>query len=184
MYRLRFVLILGLSFFYGCSLLGGKPKVVSTKVEAIQSAKIIDLKQYQKGGKLVIVPFSAGAGVEASKDSDRIALKIVQGMVEVLHEQSSQFTVVLGEAAHETDLVLRGYITGLQNPRLKDKFLLRGPKRMLMIRGKMTDRQTGEAIWVFTGKKESLQPEDDFLHLGYLIGRDIGQYLTQDQNAN
>jgi hypothetical protein len=146
---------------------------------SLKDARVVDLERLKQGGKVVVLPFKAGVGVEANKELDKIALMIIKGVSEILEREVGKITVVFDEEAEDADLIIKGHVTEKRLPGKLRKWVLLNKNIVLAVDGKMIDRNTGQTVLVFSDKHQINLKEGNFLQLGYTIGQNIGQYIVQ-----
>ncbi len=143
----------------------------------IRDGKILDGQRVRAGGKLLIVPFTAGVGVAADVMLDKIALMIVKGIADVLKDEASLFEVLVSENAQEADFVIRGHVTEMSNASRLRRWIPGNKKISLSVEGRMSDAGSRETLLVFTHGIKAPSDQEDYQQLGYRIGKDIGQFL-------
>lgn len=146
-------------------------------ISFIRDGKVLDAQRVRAGGKLLIVPFTAGVGVEADVLLDKIALMIVKGMAEVLKDEASRFEVLVSENAQEADFVIRGHVTEMNKASRIRRWIPGNREISLGIEGQMTDAGNRETLLVFTHGIKARSDQEDYQQLGYRIGKDIGRFL-------
>ena len=172
------ILFVSLIFLPGCGWLNSKQAVVPPDVQFLKVGKVIDAKRLRQGGKLLIVSFSAGAGVEATDQLDRVALMIVKGLADILKENSSPFEILDSNNAREAEIVMSGHVTAFSAKADSNLLFLNGMKiYCLAVEGKIIDPASGEKILIFSDSKESRQKDEEAKDLGYRMGRDIGSFI-------
>ncbi|MCC6758170.1 MAG: hypothetical protein IT395_00905 [Candidatus Omnitrophica bacterium] len=166
----------------GCSQHRVKPSAPIQAIAPLKDARIFKPEQLAKGGNLLVVPFSAGAGVEASDELDRLSLLIVKGIADVLAEHGQQFKLLAAQDAQSADMVIKGRIievvekTGLSKPWGKKPKYLR-----LTIEGSVLGVENDDILAKFTEAKEIKGKNVRFEGLGYEIGVAIGHFLLSGQ---
>ncbi len=139
------------------------------------SGRIVDRQRLQQGGKLVIVPFTAGSDVPAGEETDRLALRLIEGMAEGLQEQDL-FQLVFDREAERADLLIKGRIAEHRAPGLISRWLLRKKGKYLTISGQMLDPEDRELIMTFHYRRKS--KDKNFEALAAEMGRDLARFLT------
>lgn len=142
-----------------------------------QGQKILNAERLQKGGRMVVVPFRAGVGVEATDELDKIALMIVKGVADLLKKEGAHFEVMTGENADQADFLIQGHITHRAGASGLRRWILRSKTIELGIEAKMMDIATQQTILVFTQRKETTKKARDYRELGYEIGEDLGRFI-------
>ena len=184
--RSRFAAFLGILFFLsGCAWLGFFKNTVENGENPGETAvtnsfgkasKVMDAERLKKGGKLLVVPFPAGANVAANGRCDKIALMIVKGIADELKE--TRFQVLDDATAHESDLIMMGHVTAVGGPGKWDKWLLRKSRNTVSIEGRMVDAVSNAPVLVFTHSAQASARREDQPQLGYDIGKDIGRFIV------
>ena len=169
--------IAGLLLFSGCAWISPKQELPVETSRYVQLEKVIHPERIKDGGKLVVIPFRAGADVESTPELDKIALRIVKGVADKLEGQSPRFEVLLAEESRQAEFIIDGRVTRVSRSGSFAKWILRKKSLEVGISGRMTERKTGDTILVFNYKRHSEQKEEDFNHLGYILGQDIAQLL-------
>ncbi len=143
----------------------------------IESSQVVDPKRLKEGGKIAIIPFAAGADVEANEELDKIALMIIRGVSETLSDAHENLKVVFDEDAKTADFILEGHVTALTAPGTLDRWVMGNRKMELSVKGKLVDQKTQQLVAVFTDHKKSQNKGEDFRQLGFKIGQDIANFL-------
>lgn len=141
----------------------------------VKAGKVIDARRLNKGGKLLVVPFSAGANVAADERSDKIALMIVKGVAEELRE--TPFEVLDDATAHEAQLVITGHVTAGGEPPKWTRWVPGKTRNTVSVEGRMADAANGATVLVFTHSAQASARRKDYAQSGYDIGRDIGRFI-------
>ena len=185
MNRFRYAaFFLVLFFVSGCTWLGLSKNVVGNEdaleepySEAffVKTGKIVDLERLEKGGAVLVVPFSAGANVVADERSDKIALMIVSGIANEL--KGSRFQMLDESNANGAKLIITGHITDTGKPARWKRWLLQASQNDVSVEGRMVDAASQSTVLVFTHSARSSGREKDHAQLGYEIGKDIGRYI-------
>ena len=181
----RIVCVLCVSFLFsltGCSWFKHKPVEQPRIVARVNSGKILNDKRLKEGGNIVILPFKAGAGVEATDELDKLSLMIVKGIADTLTNQSNNFNILVSENANKADLILEGHITSLRQPSKLNRLILRKKKKDLGVKGKMIDRTTGQTLMIFSHTQESKNPKANDQDLAYQLGTNIGFFILSNQD--
>lgn len=169
-----------LASLVGCSWLSPKRVVPAETSRFIQTGKIIAPQLLKKGGKIAIVPFTPGAGVEAGELSDKISLHIIKGISSILNERSDLFEIVTAENANEAELIIEGRLTQLQHPSLVKKLFMTGRKKSLGVSGRVIVRKTDEKIAIFTDQRDTRKKDQDLNQLAETVGQDIGRFILSE----
>ena len=119
----------------------------------------------------MIVPFSAGPGVTASDELDRIALRIVQGMADGLQEAGAPFEVLSAADAASAELIIQGRIVRWTAAERSGSWFFKKRRQSISVEGKIMDRTSGEPLLFFVFEKSAsgMAQED----LAVVAGRDL-----------
>lgn len=173
----------------GCGWFSGQPKAaaslsieVPAPLKFVRDGKVVDAKPLKDGGKIVVIPFKAGAGVEATDQLDQTALMLVKGLVDLLHKEGAPFEVLTGENAADADFVIKGYVTKISKPSLVGRWILGNNRIGLDVEGRMVEARSGRPILVFAHGQKARAKEKDHKQLGYLVGEDIARFIASVQN--
>ncbi len=164
----------------GCGWFFHKPSSVKEEPpHFLQSVKLVDAEPLQKGGKIQIIPFTAGIEVEAGQDLDRLALAIIQGVTEVVNAENKRenLNVVFGEEADQADFQITGHIIRFSRISLLKKIFFK-KKMDVTIEGKMVSQKTGETLFIFSHHKELQGKDLNPKNLGRILGNDLGRYIV------
>jgi hypothetical protein len=173
------ILLLSFSFFAGCSV-HLKPKVVNTlKVLPLTQERVFQKEKLAKGGKVLVVPFSAGKNIEASDQLDHVALMIVKGIADTL-ASGEPFRILVEQDAQSADFVIKGRIVQMEQ---KTPFHMPWRKKTKKLTLKVEESVLGveneEILAKFSQIKMLESPTDNFETLGYDIGTQIGRCLLE-----
>ena len=146
----------------------------------VKTGNIVDAERLKKGGKVLIVPFPAGANVAADERSDKIALMIVSGIADEL--KGSHFQVLNEANAREAELIITGHVTGTGKPSKWIRWLLQTSQNAVTVEGRMVDAASKSTILVFTHSARSSARKKDHARLGYDIGKSIGRDIRSAAN--
>ncbi|MBF0619958.1 MAG: hypothetical protein HQL19_07315 [Candidatus Omnitrophica bacterium] len=122
-------------------------------------------------------PFSAGDKAEASLQLDRMALFMVKGVSDALLEGASPLRLVAAEKSAEADLVLRGHIEEFSVAGGWKKVFFQKEQAVLVVRGELVSRATGDVVAVIYGRKKWRTDGHDTDQTAYQAGQDIGRKL-------
>lgn len=175
----------------GCGWFSGKPKAAASSLiepqvveplKFVRDGKVVDAHALKEGGKIVIIPFKAGSGVEATDQLDKTALMLVKGIADLLEKEGASFEVLTGENAADADFVIKGYITKVSQPSLVGRWILGNNRIGLEVEGRMVEAHSSRSILVFAHGQKARMKEKDHKQLGYLLGEDIARFLISVQN--
>lgn len=147
--------------------------------ERIIFGKIVMESRLQQGGNLLIVPFKAGTGVEASDELDKAALMIVKGITEKLKEDETLLKIVSAEHAETADLEIKGHITQFERPRGMKKWLPKQDSLRLSLEGQLIDLKNGGPVALFSHHAILKLKQDENKAAIYQIGSGIGRFIQE-----
>ena len=183
------ILFFSLLILCGCAT-GGKKhppqKKISQAPESEYSAKVLRPSFLKKEGTtLIVVPFTAGIGVEADKDLDRISLWIVKGIIDTLnrYRYDTRFKVLPIQEADQADLVIQGHITGRKKIKTRKNWMFPIQEVVLSVEARMTERKTGNLVLIYSRQRKApLTKEEinDEMILAQELGKDIAIYILGD----
>lgn len=173
-YCAKFFLILFL--LSGCAWL--QPSRGISQEDTV-TGQIVDVERLRKGGKLLVVPFQAGANVAANEQLDKVVLMMVKGIVNELQGSDIPIQILDTDDAKQADLVISGHVTGFVKPSKWKKVPLRPGINKVNIEGRLTDAATGITILVFKHSRQGSTRQMDHAQLGYDLGKDIGRYIKE-----
>ncbi len=144
--------------------------------KADKISRTINAKRLKLGGKILLIPFKAGPGVEATSELDEIALRVNKGMADTFknNPHGDIFKVLDPQSKEQSDLKIKGFFT--QYSTSSKKFLLGKDRTVMSIEVHMLDTKTGEHILFFTDRKESTMRSNQMV-LGELLGEQIAEFI-------
>ena len=177
MKRLLFIFLCVISLS-GCGLFS-KKSVSPARVIGPDglAAQIIDRDRLKAGGKLLLIPFSAGSGITASEELDRTSLTFVKGVLSTLQEESSPFQPLTASDASQAEVVLKGHIIE-KSKSAKVKSWIGRSRKTLAIEGKLVDKKSDRVILELKHRKTSRRKDETYNDLAAAIGVDIGKFLA------
>lgn len=165
-------------FLSGCSWFKIKQTLPPESTQFVQTGRVLEPTILKRGGRIAIVPFTAGEKVEAGALSDRVSLMIVKGIADVFQQRSNNlFEVVTSENVKDVDFIFEGHLTDLKKASRVNKLLLKGSKIDLGLDGKIITRDDGITVAIFSDYRENTNKEIDHSQLGYIVGQDIARYI-------
>lgn len=175
-----FLLLILTVFSAGCFFKRSPEHLTIEKPEYryINTGTIVELDALKSGGKILIVPFVAGAGVPADDRLDRIALHLIKGVADALAQSDAPLDVVTGPEAEAADFIIKGHVTEIEEPGKLRRWTMTGRSISLGIQAKMTGRRNQNEIATFAYRREGPRSQS-FEELGYRIGLDIGNFLIK-----
>lgn len=168
----------------GCSS-HQKFKVVG-RLEVVPLAQglVFQKERLAKGGKLLIVPFTAGENVQAGDQLDHVSLMIVKGIADALGPSNIPFKILAGQDAQSADFVIRGRILQLEEKKHFSKPWQRKSKSYsLQVEGSVLGVDNEEILAKFSQTKTAKSRTDYFETLGYDIGVEIGRFLADSAST-
>ena len=158
-----------------------KPR--TTKVEGFADTnKIIASDRLKQGGKLLIIPFKAGAEVEASDELNKITLMMVKGIAEELQASNVPFKILTSEDADCAELIIKGHVVRMSKAGGIKKWLPGKNIINLKVVGVLLERESQDRLAVFSMQKSLNESQEDFKLLGYSLGKDIGRFIASGLN--
>ncbi len=108
----------------------------------------------------------------------------MQGIAIPLRDNRPYFEIVINsEAQSDPDFLIDGYFTRKrESSDWLSRWFFLPKKRILSVQGKLMDARTREVIATFKDNLVSTNPEDDFLQMGSVIGRNIGRFIHENIN--
>lgn len=196
----NFLLWIGLGFVcLSCSWLGWgegekkqvqepPPPVLEEGPGYLKSSRIVQPLLLERGGKLLLRPFNAGAGVESTDELDQIGMRLIRGILDVQEGlfptddtrkelDPKRFDVGLDEEEQKADFILKGRITEVHRTSSWKKWVLFKIKKRLAVEGQLVDKKTNTTVVVFKDELMTDDPEKTHRDLGQDIGRKIGQLI-------
>lgn len=150
-------------------------------VKYVEKGSIVDSLRLQKKQNIVIVPFTAGVGVEASDELDGVALMIIKGISDTFATdrtgKHNHFNILTAENAQNADLVVQGRVTQMTTSSKVSRWVLFKGEKKLGVEGKMLDPKTDEPTLIFVDHAKTRTRDENFKRLGYRIGTNIGRFI-------
>lgn len=173
----RTCLALLLCSFAGCSSGYRRelPKDLSVKVS--DNVSILDQERFAQGGRLLVIPFKAGPNVEANPGLGRIALFVAKGIMETFAKNPSALTVIDPQEALSADMVMKGYVVGIEDRASRKRLPFLDKKVVLAIEGQVTDQENGKNILRFSKEKIGITAKVSMESLAYDMGREIAESI-------
>ncbi len=176
-----------LIFCWGCATGGAKhsSKKESLKDPELDSGKVLRPSLLKQEGMmtLIVVPFTAGIGVEANQDLDLVSLWIVKGIISTVNRYGAHFKILPAEEADKADLIIQGHITRREKTQTGQKWMFRPQEMILSVEARMTERKTGNLVLIYSrGRKAPVTKEKraNEVILAQQIGFDIAFYILRD----
>lgn len=182
--RIQIFVFLGIFFLSGCGHI--KPHEISSVVESDQQnrssvSRVVEPKLLNRDpSNLIIIPPTAGVGVQANQSLERISLTLVKSITNAIDQSGSSIKVLASEDAEQSNLILRGHVMYWGKIR-KSKFLILSQWTVsLAVEIKVFDRESGKLVLIFNEEKSSLMNKnmDDLgLELAQEIGEDVVRFM-------
>ncbi len=151
---------------------------------ALAQALVFQKETLVKGGKVLIVPFSAGENVQAGDQLDHVSLMIVKGIADAVGSRGTPFKILAGQDAQSADFVIRGRILQLEEKKHFSKPWQRKSKSyILQVEGSVLGVDNEEILAKFSQTKTAKSRTDYFETLGYDIGVEIGRFLADSAST-
>jgi len=180
------VLVLVLSLSPGCSFFSNKKRIASLKPATfIHAGNMIDKNALSKGGKVLVLPFKAGEGVEANEAFDKSCLMIIKGVADSFggnQKHSLDFEAIFSDPGDIADFILEGYITRLEYPSFFRRWVLMDKTINVEVKGQIKRCQSEKVVIVFVDKMKIESSREKYL--GKTIGKNIGNFILSAGNTN
>ncbi len=163
----------------GCAWLGSSAQTASVPSGDFSHQGQLN---FPTGAKFVVVPFTAGVGVEATQELETIALMIVRGIADAMEESRGKLEVLTPDRLEEADFVIQGHVTELDKEDDGLMFWNKAQKKSLAVEALIRDLKTGRGITNFSTRKEVEDSQTGFLQLARQLGEEIGQELLERAN--
>lgn len=164
----------------GCAAHGPR-KVVEPKASPVLNQRIditgniVLQDKLNKGGRIAFTDLKAGPLAIADEQTDRVALKIIQGVTDVI--VNSNVGITITNDPHEANLVFEGYIEEFSVPSKFSKMFLLKQRSRVSISGEVYDRSTGMRVLSFASSKTFNNSKENPMQAGLSIGNAIGQFI-------
>lgn len=142
--------------------------------------KILNAERLQQGGKMAVVPFRAGVGIEATDELNAVALMIVKGVADSFKKEGSRFEVMMGAKADQADFLIQGHITHRRGVSGLKRWIPGSRTIELGIEAKMIDIATQQPVLIFAQRKKAAEKAGGYRELGYTLGEDLGRFILTE----
>ena len=142
------------------------------------SVEILRADLLAQGGVVMVLPFKAGPGAEATPALDRIALSIVKGAADTFSRESSRLVYKVPDSAAEADFVLEGHIDQFQTSGWGDRMLLKN-KALIQIKGDLRKIRSQEVVALIYDQRETINDAKSLQLTTYSMGVDIARELIK-----
>ena len=166
-------------FTVGCALLPAKkPPLQNKELQVFHSANVMRPALLKEGSGIVVVPFSAGPNVESTPALERVSLMIVKGTMDALNDDS-HLKVFSSADADKSDLVIQGHITrrDIDAKGARKWLLFHSKENVLALEARVTERETGNLVLVFSQQRKADINQKDELTLAREMGKEIAEFL-------
>ena len=176
---LKTTLILCLAVvFFGCSHIPKKTTVPSSPDDGVVG-RVLDSASLRQGGKILIIPFTAGEGVAATDDLDKISLRLVRGLSVALEGQQ-KFVVLSGDKAQDADFVIKGRIVRVKEKKGMPQFLkARTAMRYLSVEGEVVARKGSQTLAYFSNEAKNRDQSEKLEIMAERLGTNIGEFILK-----
>lgn len=180
----NFLLVISLFSFCGCFFPFHKHSSAnpSKKGPQLTSAKILSPKLLREAKTLIIVPFTAGENVEATKELDRLSLMIVKGFTLAFQEATPQIKILSSEEAAEADLVLKGHIIQWSKPERFKKVVMRRKEVLIKVDAQVEAPASGRSVLKIEHQRKGRLNQENEDAVAQKIGEDMAQYIAGQLN--
>lgn len=145
----------------------------------VRQSRVLNAEKLRKGGQVLVVPFSAGAGVAADYQLDMVSFQIIRGLADTLEQAGSKFQVLDAANAQSADLVVRGRIIRLQQAGGVAVWPAKKRPAAVSVEGSVIVVDSQDIIAKFALDKPGDDPSETPPELGYRLGTDIGKFILQ-----
>ena len=178
----QFLVILVLIGASGCSWFtsreASKLSTSASPGQTIDFGRIIEKDILRKGGNIIFIPFSAGPGIEANDEQDKIALMIVDGFADVIEDGKTKLKIVT--QVEKADFIIEGYITERAQPGKMKRWMPGNDSISLGVSGEIRSAKGDRLLAVFRHRKEDKTKNMTHRILGRNIGRETAQFLVSE----
>lgn len=166
-------------FLLGCCTHATTIKTVNPVRPDEITGKMIDPVRLKAGGKILVVPFTAGENVAQTPELDKTALRLVRGFNQEMQDQS-KFIFLNGDKPQEADLLIKGRIVRATETKKFPKVFTSKYSRVLAIEGEILAAHGGEPVALFSGQ---IRNQSSGLRLGDLaetLGERLARFILSD----
>lgn len=162
----------------------------------VLSGRIINKERLKVGGSLLILPFKPGEKVEVGARFDQTSLMVLRGIIDVFEKKKDEaiddcacankdkmpevyndiFDLVISDSDVGADFILDGYIQEIKEGGRISQILMKD-KKVLNVRGIITEKYTGKTVAVFNDRIERLGTDEDIKDMAREIGQNIGKFI-------
>ena len=152
-------------------------EVVSDEQLLRFDGKVLSSDRFAQEAGLLIIPFKAGAGVAATKELDNLALSMTKAISDSFKNKNVKLRILTASELQDADLVLKGYVTGIDDPDgLINK--LRKKRIRFETQGQIVDIETGEIVIDFSSSIYS-KNRGDLSELAYQTGEAVANFILE-----
>lgn len=161
----------------GCAVFSKKKPAVGPA--DVVEGKVLNPGALKQGGKVLIVPFTAGEAVAETDVLQKISLRLVRGLSEELKAQGNLEILSGEENPQQADFVIKGRIVRLIEKKGMPKVVkARSVTRTVAVRGELVSRRKNETIAIFSDDVKSAIGQEDFGLLAERLGQRIGAFIV------
>lgn len=162
----------------GCAWFSGSPDKTSFASDDVYSSHAqINLP---RGAKLVIIPFTAGAGVVENDELENVSFIMLNGITDAVSASAGALQVVDPEMAKQADYLIEGHITDIGH---SESGLLpwigAGKPSYLGVEILVEEAKTGNVLMQFTNREDAKDGSVDVRQLALKLGREFAQWLVK-----
>lgn len=164
----------------GCFMSSPRKKTVSKPVSPQLlkiEGNIVNQEKLSQGGKLAFTDLKAGPLAVADEQTDRVSLKIIQGVTDVIINNNAGLEIT--NDPYEANLVFEGYIEEFVMPGKFSKTVLFKNQSRISISGELYDRKTGLRVLSFASSKTFNIKKENPSQVALSIGEAIGQFIVK-----
>jgi len=158
----------------GCASQSKRAQMHQNPDTATNFFRIFEANRFKEGGGLLMIPFKAGPGVEASNELDRIALMMVKGLSEVIQEDKTPFVLADPKNPQTIKLILEGRVIRLDEPSRMKRWIPGKDMTTMAVEGYIVENETEKIVARFLYTEEFGPDVKDYSEIGYAIGKKLG----------
>ncbi|NTV28510.1 MAG: hypothetical protein HGA80_00320 [Candidatus Omnitrophica bacterium] len=170
--RRNYLLVLAACLLFGGCLWSSKVIKSGQASEPGLSVEVLRPDILVKGGSLILEPFKAGPGAEATPELDRMALSIVKGAVDAMEGGSSRMYYKSPDSSGGADLLVEGHIEKVQAPGFVDGLLFK-KEAVFLVKADVRDVASREVVALVFGRRVVPDGSRGFQQAAYDFGRDM-----------
>ena len=148
-----------------------------------QEDKVMDAGRLTQGGRLLLLPFSAGENAAATPQLDSAALMIVKGIADALQQARAPFQILTNENAATAELILDGFIEDYVDPGTSKKWLPHKTEIKINVKAKLFDHVTKKSVIFFNHSRSASTKNIKPQNVAYQLGQELGQSMIDAIDA-